>query len=344
MSASRVVGHLLLGGAILLTVLTLLNVFGMPRYQPVGDPIDVLIDGPLTLKNDNPQDIVRHDFDLPLPPNADYFRIVAIAEGFDIVPGRYGWHRGRIVLLQRDRSGDFLWDLPHVIALMRDNPVKWAYESTILADEQTQGLTVRLELLKATGRMTITRVTVQSMQDAPGFLPTQLFLLIGWALLLATAGVWIVLNLAARRWIVLPLALVTATALFFSVVPAKFAAPVKAVAVTSVDLVSSDKATAKEKTAATADNYFSIAKSGHVLMFIGVGLVFGLARGNASVAGVGLTALFFAALCEMLQLYSPNRSPAGFDLMLNTVSATVGYLLALISVRLLRLKRFALFQ
>ena len=70
-------------------------------------------------------------------------------------------------------------------------------------------------------------------------------------------------------------------------------------------------------------------------MFFCVGIAFALARGRSGPVRIFLLAAAFAALCEMMQLFSPNRSPALFDLMLNVGSASAGYWIGLAALALL---------
>jgi VanZ family protein len=214
------------------------------------------------------------------------------------------------------------------VALLRGDTPKGAFEEIFAASPGAASLQLRLELLKAAGRLEVRSVTATPLAEAPGFRPAAAFLTGGWALLALAVTVWAGLRVRQRRWLIGFCWLVGVTAMTLSVLPGEATAPARDVTAGAVDLVASETATEQERQAAVSANMFSIAKAGHVLMFLGVGFAFSLARGRSSAPAIWLLAIGFAALCEMLQLYSPNRAPAGFDLMLNTVSASFGFWIA----------------
>ncbi|WP_164516495.1 VanZ family protein [Minwuia thermotolerans] len=316
---------LLVGAALLLTALTGLNFFALDRYQPTGPAVELLPPGGVVLDNPDREGIERLDLDVPLDPATPFVRIRAVAGAVGIVAGPRPWQRGRVVFVKRDREGRGRWDLPHVVALLKGERPGRTYAAVFAASPGTASLQLRLELLKAAGRLEVHSVTATPLAEAPGFRPAAAFLTGGWALLALAVTVWAGMRIRGRRWLAGFCWLVGATALTLSVLPGEATAPARDVTAGAVDLVASETATARERQAAISANMFSIAKAGHVLMFLGVGFAFGLARGRSSPFAIWLLAIGFAALCEMLQLYSPNRAPAGFDLMLNTVSASVGF-------------------
>ena len=326
---------LLLGGALLLTALTVLNFLALERYQPTGPAIALLPQGGVTLVNDDPGRIERADFAVPLPPETAFVRIRAIAEADGIAPGRRPWQRGRIVFVKRDADGKGRWDLPHVVALLKGDTGREIHEAVFAASRSADRLELRIELLRATGRLGVAAATATPMREAPGFRPAANFLAGAWLLLAITVSVWALRRVRRRRWLIGLCWLVGAVALGLSVAPGEATSPARTVAVHTVDLVASRSAGAKEKQAALSANNFSIAKAGHVLMFFCVGIAFALARGRSGPVRIFLLAAAFAALCEMMQLFSPNRSPALFDLMLNVGSASAGYWIGLAALALL---------
>ncbi|WP_417515092.1 VanZ family protein [Minwuia sp.] len=329
-----ILGPVLIAAAVLLTLLTVLNFFVLDRYAVAGGTVSVLPAGGVVLTNDAPDGIARREFPVPLDPDMQFIRLTAVAEGFDIVPGGRAWHRGRIVFLRSDPQGRHIWDLPHVVALLKGNPVRWTFTEIFRSDREASALTARLELLKATGTLKVYSLTATPMREAHGFRAALNALLAGWIALGLGASWWVWRRVRRGRWLTGLAWLVCAPVLILSVLPADTTAAAGAVAVKAVDLVASETATVQEKTAAVSSNMFSIAKLGHVIMFLGVGFAIGLARGRSSTVGIWLLAVGYACLCEMLQLYSPNRAPAGFDLMLNSVSATAGFGLSWVLLRI----------
>lgn len=319
---------LLVGAALLLTALTGLNFFALDRYAPTGPAVELLPPGGVTLANADRMGVERLDLDVPLDPATPFVRIRAVAEARGIEGGARSWQRGRVVFVKRDGEGRGRWDLPHVVALLEGDRPARAYAAVFAASPDAASLQLRLELLKATGRLAVRSVTATPLTEAPGFRPAAAFLTGGWALLAFAVSAWAAIRVRRGRWLIGFCWLVGAAAMALSVLPGEATAPARDVTAGAVDLVASETATEQEKQAAVSANLFSIAKAGHVLMFLGVGFAFGLARGRSGPTAIWLLAVGFAALCEMLQLYSPNRAPAGFDVMLNTVSASAGFVAA----------------
>lgn len=330
-----VFGTVLIAAATMLTVLTAMNFLGLSRYDVSGPSISVLGPDGIALVNDDPAAIERRDFALNLPAAKGFIRISAVAEGFDIAPGPRPWQRGRIVFLRHDADARALWDIPHVLALLKGNPVRWTFSSVFRGDDRARTMSARIELLKATGTLKVYRLTATPMRESHGFRAVASALMAGWAALAIAVSWWTMGRLRQRRWLIGLAWLVGATALVLSVLPAQTTSPARSVAVEAIDLVSSNTATEKEREAAVSANMFSIAKSGHVVMFFLVGGFVALARGRSSGTAIVLIAVGFAGLCEMLQLFSPNRGASGFDLMLNMVSAGAGAVLVLLLLWLL---------
>ena len=328
-TTDRPFGWLLLSISLILTLLTALNFLILPRYAAIGPAVPIIGDDGLVLQNDDPEAIVRQDFPLELVPDARFYEVTAVAEGWNIEAGKHGWERGRIVLLQQVADGRFRSDLPHVLALLKGNPIRWTFRESFEIGAGATHLVARIELLRATGRLHVYSYAARPMTEAPGFRAAADFLFGGWVALLVAMLAWLLLRLQVGRWITVPLTAVAGAALVLSMLPGDLAAPAKILAVGAIDLVSSAEVTEKEKTAALAFNFFRIAKGGHVLMFMAVGFMFALARGASSPLAVLTLAIWFSALCEILQLFSPNRWPSMFDLGLNTGAATAGFLLAL---------------
>lgn len=333
-SAPDVMGPVLFLAALLLTALTLLNFFGLERFEAVGTRVSILPPEGLVLENSDPDGIVRHDLPVPLGAAKGFIRIVAEAEGWDIRPGGRPWQRGRIVFLRRDHDGAFLWDVPHVLALLKDDPVRWTFEAVYRGDERAESLSARIELLKATGRLVVYSMTATPLREVPGFRAGAVLLMVAWATLGLAVTWWVWRRVRGRRWLIGIAWLIAAPALMLSVLPSTAASPVRMMAEEAVDLAGSRAATEQEREAAVSANSFLTAKTGHVLMFLVVGFFIGLARGRSGMLSVLIVAPVFASLCELLQIFSPNREPSGFDVMLNAGSSTAGVIAALIVLSL----------
>ena len=319
-----VLGPACVATAVLLTLLTVLNFFVLERYVADGDSVSILPPAGLSLSNDDPSAIVRHDIAIPLDPGFRFLALEAEAEGFGIQGGNRPWHRGRIVLLRQRADGSIIWELPHVLALLKGDPVRWRFREIFTGDGETASLAARLELLKATGRLEVFSLTATPMRENHGFRPVANLLLAGWILLAVALTCWAWRRTRERRRLIGLAWLVAAPALALSVMPGTVTSPARTIASEAVDLVSAESASPQEREAAISANHFSIAKTGHVLMFFAAGFAFGLARGRSGWLSVWVLAVLFAGLAEMLQLYSPNRAPSGFDLSINIASATVG--------------------
>lgn len=320
-------GWSIFAAAALLTLLTVLNFFVLDRFEPAGPAVDVLPPGGVALSNADRTAVLQQDFAVPLGASKGFIRISADVEGEGIVRGDRPWQRGRIVFLRRDAEGGLIWDIPHVVGrFWGDTERRWI-GSLYRGDDRAESLMIRVELLKATGELKVHRLLAEPMQEAPGFRPVANALLIGWIALAVLATVWAWRRVRLGHWMTGLAWVAAALALALSVLPGKAISPARIIAVEAIDLVSAEDAEPKEKAAAVSANSFSIAKSGHVVMFFLLGIVIMLARGGSGLLPVLAVSAGFAGLCEMMQLYSPNREPAAFDLQLNMISAAVGGLL-----------------
>ncbi|WP_416898398.1 MAG: VanZ family protein [Minwuia sp.] len=335
-----ILGPVSIAAAVLMTLLTALNFFALDRYVSAGDPVAVLPSGGLSVVNDDPAAVVRHDLPADLGSGAAFIGLTAVAEGFDIAPGERRWQRGRIVLLRQLADGQVDWEQPHVLALLEGNPARFTFGNVFRRGEDTANLAVRIELLRATGRLEVYSVTATPLKEAPGFRSAAGALMIGWAALALAVSVWAWRRVRDRRWLIGFAWLVAAVALGLSVLPGSVTAPAASLTAENVDLVASGTATETERAAAEYANGFSVAKTGHVLVFVFVGAAFGLARGASPMIAVWLLAAMFAGLCETLQIFSPDRTPALFDLSINLFSASAGCWLAMLALAAARRRLF----
>lgn len=314
----------IIAGTVLLFLLTILNFFVLDRYSPAGARVSVLPDEGIELLNDDPATVLQQDVAVPLSASKGFMLIWAEVEGEGIVRGDRPWQRGRIVFLRRNAAGDPIWDIPHVVGRFWGDTERQWIGGLYRGDDRAESLMIRVELLKATGMLKVHRLLVQPMAEARGFRPIANTLLVVWIALALSSFWWAWGRFRSGRWLIALAWCVGAAAIALSVLPGKSLSPARIIATEAIDLVSAKEAQPREKAAAVSANSFSIAKSGHVVMFFVVGFVIMLARGKSGFVPILLLAMGFGGLCEMLQLYSPHREPAAFDFWLNVTSAGVG--------------------
>lgn len=322
----------LLGATLLLVCLTLLHFHGMPRFQAAGPPVNLLPSGPDILDSrDVDAEPARVEILQPLADVA-FIRVEARLAAQGIARGERRWQQGRLVAVQVRRDGARRLDLPHVVARLSGDRASRTYRATFRIAPDTQAVLLRAEVLRTTGRLALQALRVQPLQQRPGFSGGSWFIAGCWALLALLISGWVLRCCLHGRWRPALGYAVAAPALVLSVAPAAVTAPLRLGVARNLDLSGVAGQTGRAAEAALSASLFSLAKTGHVLMFASVGAVFlfALCWRRAALArpvllAIGLSTCF-GLVAEMLQLFSPNRTASLFDVSINLFSGTVGVL------------------
>ncbi|MDF1719470.1 MAG: VanZ family protein [Minwuia sp.] len=319
---------LLLAATVLLTFLTLLHFHGPPRFQADGTGTTYLASEVRSLSGadgDDTPDSIEFTHDLG---NAQFVRVSAMLAASDIVQGRRRWQQGRLIAVQLFANDRPRYDVPHVVARLSGDRSMRAHAATFRVERGSAQLLLRAEVLATTGFLRVRYLQVQPLIERPGFTAGSNFIISCWVLLALGISFWVFSGLRQRRFRPALAYAVAAPALLLSILPATATAPLRLGVARRVDLSGAVDASGRAAEAALSSNLFSLAKTGHVVMFTAVGLAFALAMGRGrAMQALGL-ALGFGLVAEMLQMFSSNRTASLFDVGLNLSSAIGGILIA----------------
>jgi|GEM_PF-6314933 len=269
---------------------------------------------------------------------AAFVRIESRLAATAIVRGARSWQQGRLVALQVRPDGRLRVDLPHVVARLSGDRPSRIHRATFRMAEDTVAVLLRAEILSPKGTLDLQSLRLQPLAERPGFSGGSMFIAGCWLLLALMISGWVFRSGWHRRWRPGLVYLVAAPTLLLSVAPAAVTAPLKLGVARNLDLAGMAGQTGRAAEAALSTNLFSLAKTGHVLMFATVGMAFVFAIGWRRAVGVhrfllalGLSACF-GLVAEMLQLFSPNRTATLLDVSINLVSGTGGVLIATLAL------------
>jgi len=329
---------LLIGATLLLVSLTLLHFHGIPRFQPAGQLVTYLETGPVRLDASG-DDSASARVEIMHPrQGAAFLQIESRLAATAIVRGTRSWQQGRLVALQVRPDGRLRLDLPHVVARLSGDRPGRSYRATFRMAEDTVAVLLRAEILSPKGTLHLQGLRLQPLAERPGFSGGSMFIAGCWLLLALMISGWVIESGRHRRWRPGLVYLFAAPTLLLSAAPATVTAPLRLGVARNLDLAGMAGQTGRAAEAALSTNLFSLAKTGHVLMFATVGMAFAFAIGWQRAVGgrrfllaLGLSACF-GGVTEMLQLFSPNRTATLFDISINLVSGTGGVLIATLAL------------
>lgn len=319
---------LLLAASLVLTLLTLALFLLVPRFEATGPLLSPLPPGGLELVSTDDGTGSRADFTLARSPGS-HVRVEALAGARDIARQPAIWHQGRIVLLQVDNQGKPRWNLPHVVARLSGTREQGLWRETFALEPGTAGLLLRLEILQTTGTLAVPLVRVIPLREAAGFRRAALFLAACWSLTALGWTAWALARVRAGARRVGLAWLLAAPVLVLSVLPPTATAPIREGAARNVGVVADVATVVRGEEAGLSANLFALSKLGHVAAWLVVGGVFLLARGQRPVVVALAAAVGLGTIAELLQHFSPNRTPGLSDAMLNAGCATLGVLMVL---------------
>lgn len=330
----------LIGATLLLVCLTLLHFHGMPRFQPAGQPVSLLETGPVRLDaSDHDSAFARLEIMYPRQ-GAAFLQIESRLAATGIVRGDRSWQQGRLVALQVRPDGRLQVGLPHVVARLSGDRPGRIHRATFRMADDTVAVLLRAEILSTKGTLDLQSLRLKPLEERPGFSRGSMFIAGCWLLLALMISGWVFGSVRQRRWRPGLVYLVAAPVLLLSAAPAALTGPLRLGVARSLDLAGMAGHTGRAAEAALSTNLFSLAKTGHVLMFATVGIAFVFAIGWRRAVGVrrlllalGLTACF-GLVAEMLQLFSPNRTATLFDVSVNLASGTGSVLIATLALLL----------
>lgn len=357
---------------LLLMLVTVVNQFLIDPYKPISDPVTIIGPGalpmgsvqPVVLSTAEAGRVIRRDFRLINDRNASHFRVLAEVELHGVEPGNQRWKQARILFNQVQSDGTLYWEPPHVVFRGKGDLYVPDVRTVLSGAPVRQFMNVRVELLLATGEMTVRRLALQPLRVSDGARNSEKFLLVGWLTLFGGWSIFLFLKTAGRK-ARLPLMLLCWLAgvavMGLSTLPSGSSQPVfhyiwKQVTwvesmlpksadpgpVAQAPVISDDTRVARQSPVMVnvsaeeaAAGRFTLSKFAHVGVFVGIGILFGFYGSGRFVPSLS-GAILFSLVAELMQTFAINRSPSLFDAGLNTGGAAVGVLVAAILMTLYR--------
>lgn len=316
---------LLLAATVTAVALTLLLYLWVPRFEPSGEVIVPLPPGGLAMSSTDAATPTRADVALPLPA-ASHLRIEAVAATRDIARQPAIWRQGRVVLLQVADDGRPRWNLPHVVLRLSGSHPERRFTETFAVEAGSASLLLRLEVLETTGDLDVRSVRIEPLGEAAGFRRSAAWLAGVWTLLAFGWSTWAIARFRAGARRIGLAWLVAVPVLVLSVLPPTTTAPLREGAARNVGVVADVATVVQGDEAGLSANLFALSKLGHVVAWLTIGALFLWARGRRpAVVAIG-AAIGFGIVAELLQHFSPNRTPDMFDALLNGTCALAGAL------------------
>jgi VanZ family protein len=193
----------------LLVALSIAIFLFMPRYELIGE---LLIDNPafandldgwerqgvVAWDEEDPAKVVldRRDLetptvitkDIPLPDGDSVMILRAEVQGDDVRPGPEVWDQARIYLAQVDADGSVLWGEDHNLFLMDGTTEIRNYSRAYSIPSEIQTARLGIEMKNATGRLTVSKLQLSEAKRPTAFLITAGCLLLAWTALILYSG------------------------------------------------------------------------------------------------------------------------------------------------------------
>lgn len=193
----------------LLVVLSIVVFLFMTRYEQIGEPLvdhpafaDVLEgwerQGQVTWTEDDPGRVVLDrpsleartaiTKDIPLPDGGGIMILRAQVQAEDVRAGPEVWDQARVYLAQVDADGNVLWGEDHNLFVMDGTTEVRNYSRAYAIPSEIRTLRLGVEMKNATGKLTVSRLELTEAERPITFLITAGSLLLAWTVLIVYSG------------------------------------------------------------------------------------------------------------------------------------------------------------
>ncbi len=319
------------GAATLLALLTIVTFGYLPRYQPDGRPVldnadfregfrGWQIDGLVTLdetelghailQNLDPEREVYLRRTIRLPDGPTSLRLSADVETSRVEHGRERWQTARVYLVQQTADGTQLWNQPYQLVNLVGTTPRQHFEAVFDVSGTVPEVTLGIELPFTTGRMEIADLGLAIVDERTPFRLAAALLVCAWSLLAfrVTSGLYRSIHIPLVRHWLLGTLVVLVIGLFM---PALLRQQLIDGLATGFGLRLSDP-----------DAF------GHAVLFGLLALLVRIGRPRDPLLVHFSCWLLVGAVAEVLQLLTPDRSPAAGDWLIAAIGSTLGLALA----------------
>lgn len=323
---------LLVAATLILIALTLAAFNSLERYQPTGEvllpdpPFSTGFDGwaqngQVTFEQDGPGQVMFENDDpknqtsirrtIDLPPGQTLALLEAIVSIEDVIAGEKMWQRARIFLAQLDQQGKPIWKEPHNLFTYEGTRPSETISKIFPIPSSIEQVWLSLELNDATGRMVISDLKLDPVEETPIFRHVSMALMVAWAVLVVFVAFKLFKSVTS---IIARLALGVIFALF--VVGLFIPAPLRNALIEALP-------------------FPSAGGTGIEPDMVGHGIVFAIMAFLVRVGQPGSSFQFhfgcwvlIAIVSEVLQLFTVDREPSALDFAVDVVGIVLGLTLA----------------
>lgn len=331
--------------ALLALLVGTLALFGaVPRYEPFGpdllpDPpfvaslapwkiqgprerLEVLPDGGLRLRNDEPGRLVGVALRLPRPKSADMILLQARFSTENVRRGEAGWQVASIALAGVDGENRALWNRPH--RLFSGTGSHESIERSVVfhLTDNVEGLLAAIGLARATGTLEVQDIRAFAVRESTLFATLRQALQVAWAIW-GTGFVVCLLRNVRRPLIASALLLVGGTLGVGLLMPGEVRIRLSEQVASALPLMG-----------------FEPEQIAHFGLFATVAFLLRLTRLRDPVWVHLLGLAAFAALTEILQLFAVERGPSLDDWLTDAIGIALGLAAAQIWRQVERRRRF----
>lgn len=315
----------------ILVVLSIAVFLFMTRYEQIGEP---LVDHPafangldgwerqgqVTWTKDNPGGVVLDrpsletrtviTKDIPLPNGGGIMILRAQVQAEDVRPGPEVWDQARVYLAQVDADGNVLWGEDHNLFVMDGTTEVRNYSKAYAVPTEIRALRLGVEMKNATGKLTVSRLELTEAERPIAFLLTAGSLLLAWTVLIVYSGHQTMRGIESvklRIW----LAVAAVLSIIAIMMPGDLYADSWRVFAYRFGLEDLD-----------------INSLAHGVIFAALAFIVRLGRPSDPIWLHVAAWLPIAVASEVLQLFTIEREPSLYDLVLDMAGVGVGLALA----------------
>lgn len=147
----------------------------------------------ITLSNNDPKKNAVAFQEVELPDGVTQLMLKGDISTTAVAPGLKSWERARVVFLALDSRGKWIPAVHEAIALDGNNPPQQFSHLFILPDN-TSKLRVAVQLLKATGLLRVSNLTLTGVEEQPTFTVARRLLMGCWVIFLTWSSALVVLG------------------------------------------------------------------------------------------------------------------------------------------------------
>ena len=284
-----------------------LDSFGL-RERP-GRGRVVIGDGAVVLESESPSGIVALDVHLAPRSELAGLRVVATLASEAILPAG-DWRSGaHLRLVGRAADGRLLFDRELHLARLVGTRAPWLLRRDVPLPTGAVGATLVVELVRASGRLSVSELTLLPLRERPAFRLARAGLILGWILVGGWTLVYL-LRMLRSPWLAAALGLGAVAAIVLLVLPRSLEERLTEEVALLLGL--------------RADDSELVSDFGHVLVFAALALLATAAVRNVSPWVVLATLALAAPLAEDVQLLTEGRDVEPSDALRNLLGVAIG--------------------